>query len=82
MLMRSWEAFLYTLKAGPAGGRLRRPSSAGRPPTPPRAHKGDGHVGGDGTRRHLEILQEAIKEEPPKAPSPDCGPQGGGGGER
>jgi hypothetical protein len=23
--------FLYTLKAGPAGGRLRRPSSAGRP---------------------------------------------------
>jgi hypothetical protein len=24
-----WETFLYTLKAGPAGGRLRRPSSAG-----------------------------------------------------
>jgi hypothetical protein len=23
------EEFLYTLKAGPAGGRLRRPSSAG-----------------------------------------------------
>ena len=26
-----WEEFLYELKAGPAGGRLRRPSSAGRP---------------------------------------------------
>jgi hypothetical protein len=25
------EQFLYELKAGPAGGRLRRPSSAGRP---------------------------------------------------
>jgi hypothetical protein len=25
------EEFLYELKAGPAGGRLRRPSSAGRP---------------------------------------------------
>jgi len=34
------------------------------------------------TRRPVEILQEAIKEEPPEAPSPDCGPQGGGGGER
>ena len=32
MLLRSWETFLYTLKAGPAGGRLRRPSSAGNPP--------------------------------------------------
>ena len=29
MLLRSGETFLYTLKAGPAGGRLRRPSSAG-----------------------------------------------------
>jgi hypothetical protein len=29
VLLRSWETFLYTLKAGPAGGRLRRPSSAG-----------------------------------------------------
>jgi hypothetical protein len=27
------EEFLFGLKAGPAGGRLRRPSSAGRPPT-------------------------------------------------
>jgi hypothetical protein len=27
------EEFLYELKAGPAGGRLRRPSSAGRPAT-------------------------------------------------
>ena len=27
------------------------------------------------TRRHLEILQEAINEEPLKAPSPDCGPR-------
>ena len=27
MLLRSGETFLYTLKAGPAGGRLRRPSS-------------------------------------------------------
>jgi hypothetical protein len=26
----SWETFLYTLKAGPAGGHLRRPSAAGR----------------------------------------------------
>jgi hypothetical protein len=26
-----WEEILYELKAGPAGGRLRRPSSAGRP---------------------------------------------------
>jgi hypothetical protein len=25
------EEFLHELKAGPAGGRLRRPSSAGRP---------------------------------------------------
>ena len=25
----AWEEFLYELKAGPAGGRLRRPSSAG-----------------------------------------------------
>jgi hypothetical protein len=25
------EEFLYELKAGPAGGRLRRPSSAGTP---------------------------------------------------
>jgi hypothetical protein len=24
-----WEKFLYELKAGPAGGRLRQPSSAG-----------------------------------------------------
>ena len=32
VLVRRWETFLYTLKAGPAGGRLRRPSSAGRPP--------------------------------------------------
>jgi len=29
VLLRGWETFLYTLKAGPAGGRLRRPSSAG-----------------------------------------------------
>jgi hypothetical protein len=29
VLLRCWETFLYTLKAGPAGGRLRRPSSAG-----------------------------------------------------
>jgi hypothetical protein len=29
MLLRSRETFLYALKAGPAGGRLRRPSSAG-----------------------------------------------------
>jgi Pentapeptide repeats (8 copies) len=28
MLLRSWETFLYGFKAGPAGGRLRRPSSA------------------------------------------------------
>jgi hypothetical protein len=27
---RVGEEFLYELKAGPAGGRLRRPSSAGR----------------------------------------------------
>ena len=29
MLLKRGETFLYTLKAGPAGGRLRRPSSAG-----------------------------------------------------
>jgi hypothetical protein len=29
MLLRSWEAFRYTLKAGPAGGRRRCPASAG-----------------------------------------------------
>jgi hypothetical protein len=29
VLLRSWETFLDTLKAGPAGGHLRRPSSAG-----------------------------------------------------
>jgi hypothetical protein len=33
-LSRSWETFLYTLKAGHAGGRLRRPSSAGIKCTP------------------------------------------------
>jgi hypothetical protein len=33
MLLRSGETFLYTLKAGPAGGRLRRPSSAGNDAT-------------------------------------------------
>jgi hypothetical protein len=27
VLLRGWETFLYILKAGPAGGRLRRPSS-------------------------------------------------------
>jgi hypothetical protein len=31
VLSRSLGDFLYTLKAGPAGGRLRRPSSAGKP---------------------------------------------------
>jgi hypothetical protein len=41
VLLRRWETFLYTLKAGPAGGRLRRPPSAGRTPT--------GHVGGSFT---------------------------------
>ena len=29
VLLRALGDFLYTLKAGPAGGRLRRPSSAG-----------------------------------------------------
>jgi hypothetical protein len=29
VLLRGLGDFLYTLKAGPAGGRLRRPSSAG-----------------------------------------------------
>ena len=33
VLVRGWETFLHTLKAGPAGGRLRRPSSAGSTPT-------------------------------------------------
>ena len=37
VLLRSWETFLYTLKAGPAGGRLRRPSS--------RRQRYDGHRG-------------------------------------
>ena len=32
VLVRGWETFLHTLKAGPAGGRLRRPSSAGSAP--------------------------------------------------
>jgi hypothetical protein len=31
VLLRELGDFLYTLKAGPAGGRLRRPSSAGEP---------------------------------------------------
>jgi hypothetical protein len=31
--------------------------------------------------RRLEILQEAIKEEPPETPGPDCGPEGSGAGE-
>jgi hypothetical protein len=34
VLLRALETFLYTLKAGPAGGRLRRPSSAGTPIQP------------------------------------------------
>ena len=41
VLVRSCEDFLYELKVGPAGGRLRRPSSAGstglrhrEPPSP------------------------------------------------
>ena len=29
VLLSGCEDFLYTIKAGPAGGRLRRPSSAG-----------------------------------------------------
>ena len=37
VLLRGWETFLYTLKAGPAGGRLRRPSS--------RRQRHDGHRG-------------------------------------
>jgi hypothetical protein len=31
VLLRELGDFLYILKAGPAGGRLRRPSSAGNP---------------------------------------------------
>jgi hypothetical protein len=31
VLLRGLGDFLYTLKAGPAGGRLRRPSSTGNP---------------------------------------------------
>jgi hypothetical protein len=37
VLLRGWETFLYILKAGPAGGRLRRPSS--------RRQRHDGHLG-------------------------------------
>jgi hypothetical protein len=37
VLLRRWETFLYILKAGPAGGRLRRPSS--------RRQRHDGHRG-------------------------------------
>jgi hypothetical protein len=33
MLLRELGDLLYTLKAGPAGGRLRRPSSAGKTAT-------------------------------------------------
>lgn len=44
--------------------------------------KGAGHVGGDGNQEALAILQEAIYEEPPEAPRPDCGPEAGGAGER
>jgi hypothetical protein len=35
---RTREDFLYELKAGPAGGRLRRPSSAGTTPEDERGH--------------------------------------------
>jgi hypothetical protein len=35
--VRQPDTFLYTLKAGPAGGRLRRPSS--------RRQRHDGHLG-------------------------------------
>jgi hypothetical protein len=38
LLRGSWETFLYTLKAGPAGGRLRRPSSAGSTTAKPRVN--------------------------------------------
>jgi hypothetical protein len=37
VLLRALGDFLYTLKAGPAGGRLRRPSS--------RRQRRDGHRG-------------------------------------
>jgi hypothetical protein len=33
--LRVGEKFLYDFKAGPAGGRLRRPPSAGSPRQPP-----------------------------------------------
>jgi hypothetical protein len=47
VLLRGWETFLYTLKAGPAGGRLRRPSSAGSTPRQNQAAP-------DGSLRKLE----------------------------
>jgi hypothetical protein len=43
-LTPSREKFLYHFKAGPAGGRLRRPSSAGR------TRLGTSHHGGAGFR--------------------------------
>jgi hypothetical protein len=56
------EEFLYTLKAGPAGGRLRRPSSAGshsagvpyRPQAPSRTRRGAGEH-----HPHAESIQPA-----------------------
>jgi hypothetical protein len=43
--VRCWETFLYTLKAGPAGGRLRRPSSAGSHATLTEALPSPSHQG-------------------------------------
>src|SRR5688500_9626531 len=45
LLRGRWETFLYTLQAGPAGGRLRRPSSAGS------ASTGTGEPAEPSTRR-------------------------------
>src|SRR5215218_5565310 len=45
-----WETFLYELKAGPAGGRLRRPSSAGNRSPP-------GNLGRRGLQHRLDPRQ-------------------------
>jgi hypothetical protein len=56
VLLRSWETFLYTLKAGPAGGRLRRPSSRRQP------H--DGHRGTGLTLRTRPAMADRCEGEP------------------
>jgi hypothetical protein len=63
VLLRGWEAFLYTLKAGPAGGRLRRPSSRRQRPL--------GRLT-DAVRQYTQAPERPCKHHPPEASNAYC----------